>query len=105
VAARISTYELLADRSLDVDDYALEGLERDVSSGFTRATTVIRLRGAGEEGIGEDVVYDTEDHVALQQAGAVPSLAGSWSLGEFSTSPRRAGARRRLAPLPPLGAT
>lgn len=79
----MSTYDLLSDLPLEVDDYALEGLERDVSSGFTRATTVIRLRGGGEEGIGEDVVYDTEDHIALQGAGPVPSLAGSWSLGDF----------------------
>jgi hypothetical protein len=50
----VSTYDLLADLPLEVEDYALEGLERDVSSGFTRATTVIRLRGHGEEGIGED---------------------------------------------------
>ena len=61
----MSTYDLLSDLPLEVDDYALEGLERDVSSGFTRATTVIRLRGGGEEGIGEDVVYlvtgDVED--------------------------------------------
>jgi hypothetical protein len=79
----MSTYDLLADLPLDVEGYALEGLERQVSSGFVRATTVIRLRGGGEEGIGEDVVYDTEDHVALQQAGPTPALAGSGSLGDF----------------------
>ncbi len=29
----------------------------EVSSGFTRVTTLVRLRGAGEEGVGEDVTY------------------------------------------------
>jgi hypothetical protein len=54
-----------------------------VSSDFTRATTVIRMRGRGQEGVGEDVTYDTLDHVALQDAGPVQELAGSWRLGSF----------------------
>jgi L-alanine-DL-glutamate epimerase-like enolase superfamily enzyme len=56
---------------------------RDVSSGFTRTSTVIALRGDGHEGRGEDVVYDAEDHHALQAAGAVQPLAGTWTLGDF----------------------
>jgi len=40
----------LADLPLSIDDYALERLQRDVSSQFTRVSTVIRLRGGGEEG-------------------------------------------------------
>jgi L-alanine-DL-glutamate epimerase-like enolase superfamily enzyme len=79
----LSTYDLLTDLPLEVDDYVLEGLEREVSSGFLRKSTVIRLRGGGEEGVGEDVVYDGEDHVALQEAGPVQPLAGRWTLGDF----------------------
>jgi hypothetical protein len=75
--------ERLADLPLRIDDYALERLERDVSSQFTRVSTVIRLRGGGEEGIGEDVTYDAVDHDALQAAGAVLALAGERRLGEF----------------------
>ena len=41
--------ERLADLPLSIDDYTLERLERDVSSQFTRVSTVIRLRGGGEE--------------------------------------------------------
>jgi hypothetical protein len=43
---------------LRIDDYTLEDLQRDVSSAFTRRSTVLRLRGAGAEGLGEDVTYD-----------------------------------------------
>src|SRR5436853_4873975 len=77
------TYELLADLPLVVESYALEGLERNVSSGFLRKSTVIHLRGGGEEGVGEDVVYDAEDHDALQAAGPVLDVAGETTLGDF----------------------
>jgi hypothetical protein len=79
----MSTYEKLAGLPVAVEGYELEGLAREVSSGFNRLTTVIRLRGGGEEGVGEDVVYDAEDHVALQEAGAVHDLAGTYTLDEL----------------------
>jgi L-alanine-DL-glutamate epimerase-like enolase superfamily enzyme len=78
------TYDLVAGLSLEVDSYALERLERPVSSEFARVTTVIRLGGGGEEGIGEDVVYDAEAHDAQQQAGPVLPLAGRHTLDGFS---------------------
>jgi hypothetical protein len=80
----VSDWDRLRDVPLEVADYVLERLEQDVSSDFTRVTTVIRLRGGGEEGIGEDVVYDTEDHDAAQQDGPVLPLAGRHTLGSFS---------------------
>jgi hypothetical protein len=79
----MSTFEKVADLPLQIDSYALEPLERDVSSAFTRLSTVIRLRGGEHEGVGEDVTYDALDHVALQEAGPVQPLAGSYTLGEF----------------------
>jgi L-alanine-DL-glutamate epimerase-like enolase superfamily enzyme len=79
----LSTYDLIADLPLEVGDYALEGLERDVSSEFTRLSTVVRLRGGGEEGVGEDVTYDGLDHVAFQDAGPTLPLAGSWTMRTF----------------------
>ena len=80
----MTDWDRVKDLPLEVSDYALERLEQDVSSGFTRVTTVIRLRGGGEEGVGEDVVYDTEDHDIAQEAGPTLPLAGRHTLGSFS---------------------
>jgi L-alanine-DL-glutamate epimerase-like enolase superfamily enzyme len=79
----MSTFDLLAELPLRVEGYELEGLEADVSSNFKRLSTVVHLYGDGAEGVGEDVVYDAEDHVALQQAGPVLDLNGSYVLAEF----------------------
>ena len=79
----MTAYERLAELPLEVDGYDLEGLERDVSSEFLRLSTVVRLRGRGEEGAGEDVTYDGLDHVALREAGPVLALAGGHTLGSF----------------------
>jgi L-alanine-DL-glutamate epimerase-like enolase superfamily enzyme len=79
----MATFDLLAGLSLETEGYALEGLRAQVSSGFERLTTVVHLRGGGLEGIGEDVVYDGVDQQALQDAGAVHDLSGSYTLGEF----------------------
>jgi hypothetical protein len=79
----VSTFDLLADLPLEVEGYRLEGLRAEVSSGFERLTTVVHLQGAGAEGIGEDVVYDAEDQVALQEAGPAHDLRGRFSLAEF----------------------
>jgi len=78
-------WEALAGLELTIEEYALERLELDVSSGFTRVSTVIRLRGADTDGVGEDVSYDTPDHDRLQDAGPVLSLARTWTLGAFCT--------------------
>jgi hypothetical protein len=81
----VSTYELLSGLPLEVEGYALDGLRAQVSSEFERLTTVVRLRGAGHEGVGEDVVYDAVDQTLLQEAGALhaDALRGRFSLGEF----------------------
>jgi len=79
----VTTFDLLAGLSLEVDGYRLEGLRAQVSSGFDRLTTLVHLTGGGESGVGEDVVYQAEDHVAFQEAGPVHDLAGTYTLGEF----------------------
>jgi L-alanine-DL-glutamate epimerase-like enolase superfamily enzyme len=79
----VSTFDRLSNLPLEVDGYALEGLVANVSSGFERLTTVVRLRGGGLEGVGEDVVYQGADQQALQAAGPVLALAGRYALGEF----------------------
>jgi hypothetical protein len=80
----VSTYEKLSGLPVEVDSYELDPLEREVSSDFTRLSTVIRLRGGGHEGVGEDVTYDALDHVALQDAGPTVPLAGKWTLDGFA---------------------
>jgi L-alanine-DL-glutamate epimerase-like enolase superfamily enzyme len=76
-------WEKVAGLPLEIEDYALERLERDVSSAFTRVSTVLRFRGDGHEGLGEDVSYEVEDQDALQAAGATQPLAGTWTLESF----------------------
>src|SRR6266540_463836 len=75
--------ERLANLPLRIEGYDLQGLTRDVSSAFTRVSTVIRMHGGGEEGVGEDVTYDAEDHEVLHATGPVLPLAGEWTLGSF----------------------
>ena len=84
VALRPVTYDVLRDLPLLVESYELDGLELAVSSEFTRKTTVIRLRGGGEEGAGEDVLYDAAAHDAQQAAGPELPLAGEHTLDSFS---------------------
>ena len=78
------TYDSLADLPVEIESYSLEGLEQEFSPEFTRYTTLIRLVGGGDEGVGEDVVYDGLDHVAFQDAGPVLDLAGSHTLGSLA---------------------
>ncbi|MGZ5330985.1 MAG: hypothetical protein ACXWFH_06730 [Solirubrobacterales bacterium] len=79
----MSSYERIAGLPVQIESYSLEGLEFE-APGFTRLTTVVRLRGGGHEGIGEDVVYDSLDHVALRDAGPVHDLAGEHTIDSFS---------------------
>jgi L-alanine-DL-glutamate epimerase-like enolase superfamily enzyme len=80
----MSDWDRVKDLGLTIDDYTLERRQQSVSSDFERVTTVITLRGAGEEGVGEDVVYDAEDHDAALEQGATLPLAGSYTLETFS---------------------
>jgi L-alanine-DL-glutamate epimerase-like enolase superfamily enzyme len=80
----MSTYDVVAGLGLEIESYELAGLQRDVSSDFTRRTTIVSLHGAGETGIGEDVTYTAEDHERLQRAGPVLELAGAHTLDSLS---------------------
>ena len=68
----------LAELPLVVEDYRLEGLSRQVSSDFLRRTTVVRLRGEGLEGVGEDVTYDGADQERFQQAATALPLEAAF---------------------------
>ena len=87
----MSLYDHVRNLPLVVESYTLDGLVRDVSSGFTRKSTLIHLAGAGEEGIGEDVTYAAEEHDHQIALGPILPLVGEWTLDSFS---------RHLAALP-----
>jgi hypothetical protein len=80
----VSLYDAVKDIPLKIDAYDLDVHSLDVSSGFTRKTTIIRLTGAGDEGLGEDVVYDAIEHDAQLARGPVLPLAGEWTIDSFS---------------------
>ena len=84
VRGPVSLYDRVRDLPLEIEAYELEGLELQARADFLRKTTVVHLRGAGEEGIGEDVTYHGEEHDRLQARGADLPLAGSWTLHTFS---------------------
>ena len=79
----MSTFERVAGLPLVVEGYELDRLEQAISTEFTRVTTHVRLRGRGEEGIGEDVTYSGEDHDQMHAAERHP-LEGEWTIGSFS---------------------
>jgi hypothetical protein len=79
----MASYAAIADLPLTIESCSFEGLEVTVGS-FERATTLIKLQGGGEEGIGEDVIYDVVDHIAQQDAGPPQGLTGTSTFDELS---------------------
>ncbi len=79
----MSTWDTLAGLEVQIEEYTLDPLQATVSSDFERKSTVIRLSGRGEEGLGEDVTYDAVDHDILQAAGPTLPLPGSYTLASF----------------------
>ena len=79
-----SLYSKVADLPLKIEEHSFEILKQQVSSGFERVTTVVRLAGAGRAGLGEDVTYDADTHErVLPQWRAFP-LAGEHTIDSFS---------------------
>jgi hypothetical protein len=87
--AKLATFDLL------IDGYSIERHELDVSSGFRRVTTDVVLRGGGDEGHGEDVIYIATEHDDYPLA--LP-LAGEWTLDGLS---RRLGELDLFPAAPP----
>lgn len=81
-----SLWKRIAELPLEVEGYRLERLEAGVTRNLERVTTLVRLAGAGEEGLGEDVTWYTEAHDREQAAGATRPLAGAWTLESFSSA-------------------
>ena len=79
----MSSFDAIADLPLQIDGCEFEGLEIAMGS-FERLTTIVKLQGDGQEGIGEDVVYDAVDHIGQQGHGPPQGLTGSFTFAEFS---------------------
>jgi hypothetical protein len=96
----MSSYERIAELPLEIESVTYEGRELALNEEFTRATTLIHLHGpGGEEGVGEDVVYDGLDHVNLQADGPKTiSLEGSYTIDSFSQKLEES----ELFPAPPV---
>jgi hypothetical protein len=75
----MATFDLLRDLPLHVESATTETLSLDVSSEFTRRTTLVHMAGDGEEGVGEDVTYDATAHDFFP---ALPT--GEFTLASFS---------------------
>jgi hypothetical protein len=80
----VSLYDAVRALPLTIESYALELLYLQARPDFLRKTTVVRLHGAGEEGVGEDVTYHADEHDRLQARGPDFPLTGSWTLHSFS---------------------
>ncbi len=92
-----SLWKRLGPAPLEIESYELQRLEQPVTRGFTRVTTVVRLRGGGEEGVGEDVTWYAEHHDREQAAGPVLPLLGEWTLASFSDALPMPDPHRRWA--------
>src|ERR671936_1017105 len=93
----MGSYSGLTELPLEIESYRLERLAKPVTRGFTRVTTLVRLSGNGEDGLGEDVTWYAEHHDREQAAGAVLPLAGSWTLESFSNALDMPDPHRRWA--------
>jgi hypothetical protein len=80
------TYARIAELPLEIEDYRLERLEAPVTRDFIRVTTLVRLVGGGEEGLGEDVTWYAEAHDRELAAGPSRPLSGAWTLESFSSA-------------------
>ncbi len=78
-----SLWPRLAELPLVVETCDYDRLHALLAYEFDRVTTVVRLAGAGEEGLGEDVSPFHEDGTTLHETQPGLPLTGEWTLGSF----------------------
>jgi hypothetical protein len=78
-----SGWERLSALPVVIESYEFERRYAAMSYGFERVTTVVRLRGGGVEGLGEDVSPHGEEDNTLHVARPELPLAGEWTLGSL----------------------
>src|SRR3954452_11410336 len=83
MAAGLTPWERLGALPLTVEGYDFERRAARLTSDFTRVTTLVRLHGAGAEGLSEDVSPVQEEDDTLHVTRPALPLAGEWTLGSF----------------------
>jgi L-alanine-DL-glutamate epimerase-like enolase superfamily enzyme len=78
-----SAWDRLRNLPLHVEMYEFDRRSATVASDFERVTSLVRLRGGGADGLGEDVSpYEGEDNTLHVTAPELP-LTGEWTLQSF----------------------
>jgi L-alanine-DL-glutamate epimerase-like enolase superfamily enzyme len=77
------TWANLSTLPLTIESYEFERLSATVAHGWERVTTKVHLRGAGADGIGEDVSPFEDEADTLHSTEPALPLAGDWTLGSF----------------------
>lgn len=80
----MTLYAPIAALELEIERLVTVPRSRTVASDFERWTTLVRLEGGGEVGVGEDVCYDAPDQHRFREHAATLELAGRWTLEGFS---------------------
>ena len=80
------SFAKIAALPVEIDSIHYTPLVRDTSSGFTKITTVVRLTGAGQDGLGEDVTWDQVDQIELVRHPTPDAILGRWTLAELSAA-------------------
>src|SRR5687767_12555074 len=75
-----SSWERLRELPLTIESVAYEKQAATFAYGFERVTTLVRLRGAGAEGLGEDVSPYEDESYTLHVLDPDFGLAGTWTL-------------------------
>jgi hypothetical protein len=78
-----SLWPRLAELPLVVEGCEYDRLGSVLAYDFERITTLVRLIGAGTDGLGEDVGVFREDGTTLHESVPDLPLAGEWTLGSF----------------------
>lgn len=78
------THSRVAGMPVVIDSYSLEPLSRVLTPDFTRYTTLVRLRGGGQEGVGEDVTPFPPAQLVFGRSEPALPLAGRWTVDSFA---------------------
>jgi L-alanine-DL-glutamate epimerase-like enolase superfamily enzyme len=78
-----SLWPRLAGLPLVIEACEYDSLRAVLANEFDRITTLVRLVGAGTDGLGEDVGVFKEDGTTLHETRPALPLEGEWTLGSF----------------------